>query len=317
MSFKKILLFCSVLLLFVEAPAQFNLRNLEVNYSIPEREFTFRKLRLYPVRASQSFLAENRHMDKYVCLNTAISTGKVIITESSKSGTVNNLLIRNLSPDTIFVMSGEILQGGKQDRVVADDLLIPPMGGRRNLQVFCVERGRWKYKGGENDESFKEYYGMANEHLRKIVDKEHDQQEVWKEVSKSNRRDNIESYTEAYTDHALKKEFLEQEAEYFQFFADKFKNNREMVGVVAVTGNYVVGCDLFASSNLFHQEFPKLVYSYLDEAISYGDVVNIDTDTVRRYMEQLLGNPRSQEDFIRQRGKMFKVGQRIIHISTY
>jgi hypothetical protein len=302
--------------------AQFNYNTLKVDYESAERSesnpngLTFQKLRLYPIRAQASFLAQNRNMDYYMSLQEAINNRKIQITESSRSGTVNNLIVRNLSNDTIFVMSGEILEGGKQDRVVADDMLIPPGGGKRNLAVFCVERKRWAYKGEANTE-FKEYEGMANEHLRKVIDKSHNQSDVWKEVQHSNEVDHIQSYTEAYTDHLKSQEFRQQERGYLDFFAYQFDNQQDVVGVVAVSGDRVIGCDIFASQKLFLREYPKLLYAYIDEAVAYGDWVKINRNTVEKYMDNLLSSESSQKRMIKEQGKIFQVGQRVIHISSY
>jgi hypothetical protein len=298
--------------------AQFNYANLEVDYSRESLEkYTFQNLRLYPIRAKAGFRQETANLGYYVSLQDAISSDKVLITESSRGGTVNTLLVRNLSEDTLFIMAGEILQGGKQDRVVARDMLIPPNSGRLNLPVYCVERGRWEYKGNENDQKFKTYYGVANEHLRDLIDHKKSQGDIWKEVSKSNQRDGVQSYTDAYTAHVNNRTFREREQEYANFFANVFKDDADVIGVVAVTGNQVIGCDMFVANRLFLREYPSLIYSYIDEVLTYGTNINIRQTVVEGYMDNLLQNERRQTEFIEEKGKAFRKGNKIIHISTY
>jgi hypothetical protein len=293
----------------------FNLDYLNVDYSNANR-YTFKNLRLIPIRTKDNFRQIVGNMGYYISLQEAIDTDKVAISEVNKSGSVNTLLIRNLSQDTLFVMSGEILIGGKQDRVIASDMLIAPNSGQVKLPVYCVEKGRWKYKNDGNDEKFKEYYGMANEHLRDIVDHQKGQQSVWNEVSKTNKKDGVYSNTDAYTAHAENREFRKQEEEYVRFFEKIFDNQSDIIGVIAVTGNQIEGADLFVSNKLFKQEYRKLIYSYLDDAITYGAPVNVEKNTIDNYINQLL-NPQTQLNFVKEKGQAFRRGNQVIHIAVY
>jgi hypothetical protein len=278
--------------------------------------YTFNNLRLVPLRMKDGFREAVGQMGFYVSLHEAMLNNKLIITETSTSGSVNTLIGRNVSSDTLFIMSGEILTGGKQDRVVARDMLIPPGEGRVKIPVFCVEKGRWKYKGSGNGQQFTEYYGMANEHLRDIIDHQKTQQDVWNEVSKSNSRDGVNSSTDAYTDHASNRTFRRAEQEYVDFFQSLFANDPTVIGVMSVTGTRVEGVDLFINNSLFVQEYPKLLYSYIDEAITYGAPLTITASAMENYINQLL-DPASQGRFIEERGQAFRKGQQVIHISTY
>lgn len=285
------------------------------DYDRPE-QFTFKNLRLVPLRMKAGFRDAVGNLGYYTSLHQAMLNDKVVITEASTGGTVNTLIARNLSTDTLFLMSGEILQGGKQDRVIARDMLIPPGEGRVRIPVFCVEQGRWKYKGQSNDQKFSEYYGMANEHLRDIIDHRLGQAQVWDEVSKSNKRDGVNSSTDAYTDHANNRAFRRAEQEYVDFFLNLFEQDDTILGVVAITENRVEGADLFINNNLFRQEFQKLIYSYIDEAVTYGAPIVIRQNVVEDYVNSLLDISR-QGDFIDQRGQAFRKGQQVIHVSTF
>lgn len=293
----------------------FNRDFVEVDLSNAER-YTFRNLRLVPIRMKSNFRQAVGNMGYYVSLHQAMLNNEVAISEASQGGTVNTLLVRNQSADTLFIMSGEILQGGKQDRVVARDILIPPGEGRVKIPVYCVEKGRWQYKGGASDAKFTEYYGMANEHLRDIIDHRLGQNAVWDEVKKSNQRDGVQSRTDAYTDHANNRTFRRTEQEYLDFFQTAFVNDEDVLGVIAVTANRVEGCDLFISNRLFKLEYEKLIYSYIDEAVTYGGPVVATPAVINAYASDLLDFNR-QGNFIEQRGQAFRKGFQVIHISTY
>jgi hypothetical protein len=285
------------------------------DFSSPEK-YTFKNLRLVPIRMKDNFKEAVGSMGYYLSLHQAMLTDKIAISESGTGGSVNTLIGRNLSSDTLFIMSGEILQGGKQDRVVARDMLIPPGEGRVKIPVFCVEKGRWKYKGETNDQKFSEYYGMANEHLRDIIDHKKGQQDVWDEVSKSNKRDGVNSGSDAYTDHANNRTFRRAEQEYVDFFQRIFENDPSVIGVMSVTANRVEGVDLFINNPLFLQEYPKLLYSYIDEAVTYGAPITVPQSAMEEYINKLL-DLSTQANFIEQRGQAFRKGQQVIHISTY
>jgi hypothetical protein len=67
-----------------------------------------------------------------------------------ETGDVNQLAIENLSEEEIFVQSGDIVKGGKQDRVLMVSLVLPPRSGRVPIASFCVEQGRWAGRGRED-----------------------------------------------------------------------------------------------------------------------------------------------------------------------
>jgi hypothetical protein len=60
-----------------------------------------------------------------------------------------------VSPDVeIFIQSGDLVKGGKQDRLLAFDVVVPPKSGKMPITAFCVEAGRWQQRGTESRVSF-------------------------------------------------------------------------------------------------------------------------------------------------------------------
>ncbi len=72
----------------------------------------------------------------------------------SEVGHVNELAIENFGHREVFIQSGDIVTGGKQDRVIVSSLVLPPRSGRLTLTVFCVESGRWAPRQGTQDGHF-------------------------------------------------------------------------------------------------------------------------------------------------------------------
>jgi hypothetical protein len=109
---------------------------------------------------------------------------KVVVVH--ETGDVNNLAIENLSDEEVFVQSGDIVKGGRQDRVLALDLIVPPKSGKIPIASFCVERGRWTARGAENAVAFSSSEKSLNSKELKIAAKHSaSQREVWDKVAQS------------------------------------------------------------------------------------------------------------------------------------
>lgn len=71
-----------------------------------------------------------------------------------ETGQVNALSIENLGDREVFVQSGDIVKGGRQDRVLSVSLVLPPHSGVVPITAFCVEQGRWSKRGYEDARQF-------------------------------------------------------------------------------------------------------------------------------------------------------------------
>src|SRR5690348_6578831 len=96
---------------------------------------------------------------QFLTLDEGLRSGEVVVTEASQSaglirrhGTplprttgaeVNRLVLINNSKRPLLLLAGEIVTGGKQDRVIGKDRIVPPESDPVDLSVFCVEPGRW------------------------------------------------------------------------------------------------------------------------------------------------------------------------------
>jgi hypothetical protein len=84
-------------------------------------------------------------------LEEAVAKGRVQVIET---GRVNELMLENTGTEPVFVQAGDIVKGGKQDRVLTVSLLLPANSGRLPIQSFCVEQGRWTARGKEDVNKF-------------------------------------------------------------------------------------------------------------------------------------------------------------------
>jgi hypothetical protein len=71
-----------------------------------------------------------------------------------ETGNVNTLEIENNSENEIYIQAGDIVKGGKQDRVLTTSLVLPPRSGKVSIGSYCVEQGRWAARGKEDAKAF-------------------------------------------------------------------------------------------------------------------------------------------------------------------
>lgn len=179
------------------------------------------------------------------------------------SGEVNHVELKNRGTSMVFIMTGEILAGAKQDRMVGQDLLIPAKSGWLRTPVYCVEHGRWV----SSSATFKSAREVAPGELRQRARITEDQSEVWDAIASSQQKLGIVSGTSTvranYEDGVVKEEL----AAYAGKFDRLPRLDPKTVGVVVVTGGRVLCVDIFADNNLLSKVWSKLLRSYAMDAI--------------------------------------------------
>lgn len=80
-------------------------------------------------------------------LEEALLKSTIIVHET---GSVSELQIENTGSEPVFIQFGDIVKGGRQDRVLTTSLLIPPKSGKVAIGAYCVEQGRWAKRGAED-----------------------------------------------------------------------------------------------------------------------------------------------------------------------
>ena len=117
---------------------------------------------------------------RVVTLAEALDHGWAVIHET---GQVNELAVENLMEDgDLFLQSGDIIKGGRQDRMIASDMLIPAKSGRLPVASHCVEQGRWAGREGEASTHFTTSDSIAVSNALKLANLNRDQSAVWQNV---------------------------------------------------------------------------------------------------------------------------------------
>ncbi|MEX2287572.1 MAG: DUF6569 family protein [Planctomycetaceae bacterium] len=79
------------------------------------------------------------------------------------SAEVNRLMLVNRSGKPLYLMPGEVIVGGSQDRTIANEHIIASNDKPVSIDVFCVEHGRWGGREGEAGETV--IAGVVNANL--------------------------------------------------------------------------------------------------------------------------------------------------------
>lgn len=315
---KKIILCIVVIYSSYSAIAQIGTSNFESYTSTEiatiEKQFSYDKLRLYPIRAKQSYHDAYKNVENFISIEEALNKGWLSISEISSSGRVNTLMAKNKSNYTIYGIAGEVLMGGKQDRILGDDVIIKP-NEEKPISSFCVEHGRWQQK--ESGIQFKGYLNVTSNKIRKsaVVDKS--QSKVWEEVDEVITKQKSNNRTQAYTALKNNAAFNETKLKYLNHFKDVWKNNKDVIGVVAVTGDKVVGCDIFATHQLFNNAYNNLLHAYVAEALTNGSSVSISYQEVQNYLQSFLGEKNPDKKAIENKGKVYEFENTKLHLSTF
>jgi ARG and Rhodanese-Phosphatase-superfamily-associated Protein domain len=152
--------------------------------------------------------------------------------------------------------------------------------------------------------------------LRKIVEKDKNQGEVWSKVDEINLKNKTQTSTNAYTAITISDSFTSKLNGYLKFFENKL-TNPNIIGVIVVTGNRVMGCDLFATNAIFRSQYPSLLHSYATEAILNGAPVNIAAAIVKKYSDQLFKDETTQTQMLKEKGNAFFTNGKKLRISCF
>jgi hypothetical protein len=302
-----------LLIVSTSAMAQYKKVNLKLDPGVTTA-YRFEKLQLYPVRANKAFEAEHKNVGNFTTLEKALQQKKITVKESEE---VNKLIVENTSKDTIMILAGEVVLGGNQDRMVGEDIVLYPKSGRKEVEVFCVEHGRWH--AGGTGKSFSQYYTISSNKVRKAGAVNKNQSEVWQEVADKTSKNNGETKTGTLAGLKASDDFNRDLQKYVAHFEKVLVNENDVIGVVAVSGDEILGCDLFATHELFTQHYRNLVHSYATEAISTGQPVKADYNKVNTYLDAILDSRTDEEQDrrIKEKGTMLKERDKKLHISTF
>jgi hypothetical protein len=228
-------------------------------------------------------------------LQEAMAKGTVRVHET---GNVNELTIENLGNDEVFVQSGDIVKGGKQDRVLMVSLVLPSKSGAIPISSFCVEQGRWSQRGGEDSRTFSSSKTALPSRRAKLamraptregdgggarpaapVTTSERQQKVWQSVSATQQnlagavgRPVTSGQSRTSLQLALENDKLKEAlTAYVTALRSAGERDSDVIGYVFAINGKLNSADIYPSNALFRKMWEKLLIASATEAIGEQD----------------------------------------------
>ena len=289
-------------------------------------------LTIFPVVASKTYST-----GEFLTLDEGLRSGDVVVTEAGNvqglirrhgaprernydGAQVNRLVLVNNSKRPLLLLAGEIVTGGKQDRVIGKDRIVPPESDPVDLNVFCVEPGRWvatsehfgasgvMYGGMSGSNASPPMALMAQPSVRAKAMADKDQSKVWEEVRKQQSAEAVavmadapmagreleqtSSYARVMENSEVKKQVdsvARPMEENYRSLIHELKD-RNAVGVVVAVNGRIIWADVFASTDLLQKYWPKLVRSYASEAVvTRAKDIEVSTGRAQSFLEDMEG----------------------------
>jgi len=232
-------------------------------------------------------------------LQEALANGSAQVRET---GNVNELEVENTSDAELFIQSGDIVKGGRQDRVLTVSLIVPPHSGPLPIASFCVEQGRWSGRGKEDARRFETASASVPSREAKIamkapaaappppsagagqahathlssMDVSRRQHEMWSDVAKIQDKlsralaapvampESRSSLQLSLENQKLK----DAQAGYVTALKPAGEAADDVIGYVFAVNGKLNSADLYPSNGLFRKMWPKLLAANAIEAIA-------------------------------------------------
>jgi hypothetical protein len=304
---------------------------------------TYENISVFPVVSSYS-----QDTSPFLTLEEGLLSGEVIVSEQGEVGlvrnrdprylgppqrvgaAVNQLVLVNRSKRPLLLLAGELVSGGKQDRIIGKDRIVPVGAPPLPLDVFCVEHGRWT-----GSAQFAAANTIVHPSVRESAAVDKEQTKVWDsvrngtnakgsaaapppQISSRNLQAAIagngrtEAYEKIYESRAVGvsiDDFVDQVQRRFANATSGLKGER-VVGVVVAYGGDVAWSDIFASGDLFEHYWRKLLRSYTVEALTrptYREVAS--RENANEFLRRLNGRETQETEPGVYRWREIKEGQ--------
>ena len=296
---------------------------------------TFKNVSIFPVVSASSY-----DTSWFLTLDEGLESGDVQVREQGSEGmarsrngvarptysngaAVNQLVLINRSKRPLLLLAGELVSGGKQDRIIGKDRVVPAGSEPLPLDVFCVEHGRWS--SGAN---FADAKTIVHPSVREQATFQKDQGRVWNAVRSGTTAEvsvsaagaavpppaplasariaqtiqeeaPTESYRKIYESREVGSSVETYVSELQRRFARETSglHGERVVGVVVAYGGEAAWSDIFASGELFHQYWSKLLRSYVVEALTrpgYREVAS--RNDAGEFLRRLNGRVREETE---------------------
>ena len=205
----------------------------------------FRNLMIYPLVAAG---------DRAVAVSTLPEAQDKL--EFVDEGNALQVKVKNKGDADVALFAGELLAGGRHDRVIARDMIVPARKDR-TVDVFDVEPAQ--LRAADKTAFAKSGARLASLGLCRLLNEEVGQGGVWAFIA---------GRTPPMDQHRDHKAAM---AEFRTAYQDLRAPNPNIVGVAVVVGDAIATIEVFGSPALFASQFERVLESAALEAIVAND----------------------------------------------
>jgi len=226
---------------------------------------------------------------------------------------VNRLVVINRSGRPLYLMPGEVIVGGSQDRSIAEEMVIESSDKPVTISVYCVEPGRWgtwdsetatallSDEGIQSDSpvdlaakadrgSFVAHPGILSKSSRLAVQEKAGQSKVWDEVAKANDASGVNWASGAFTANYVDKQVLTRLQPYLDSLTEPVAGQAQVVGAIVAINGRIENVDVFESTPLFRKLWPQLLKSFALNALESADSAEASKAGTRSEAEAFLAS---------------------------
>jgi hypothetical protein len=205
----------------------------------------------------------------YLTMKEAMEDRLLVVTELTEGGTVPELKVLNKAERPVLLLDGEELAGAKQNRVLNTTILLREKS-ETVIPVSCTEHGRWSYSSSQFEASghimSAKLRRVKNEsvaeNLKTACGFRSDQGAVWDEIAAQAAENKVSPITGAMRD------VLDAKQEDLDAFLERFPVIPDQNGLFVMVNGKVVGLDMVSSTAAFGILHPKLIRSYVMDALT-------------------------------------------------
>lgn len=179
-----------------------------------------------------------------------------------ETGTVSQVRIRNRASRAAFIMAGEMLVGGKQNRMVSADVVIRP-GETVLVSSYCIEEGRWDNRSTRFDSR----KSLVTPELRARAASSASQRSVWESAANSASRLKVQSDSQDLQAVYDSDEIRRRIAPYRPHWRPIWR--QRPIGLVVCRFGHVIGAELFSNESVFQSLRDKIIDSYVLDRLQY------------------------------------------------
>jgi hypothetical protein len=271
-----------------------------------------RNLVLYPIQGSNKNGLDLSTLDE-------VLPGKKGVFRELAEPDVNEIIFDNNSDQPVLMIDGEEIVGSLQNRIMAQSSLVKARSSN-NLQVVCVEEGRWQEIGGfqTGDCSYPRVRTMLTQSRHRKTDS---QKLVWQEIERKLTASRTISATSSM--HDIFNNLKDEVNRYLEDFGGL---DHDTTGFIGTAGRYILGLDIFANNTIYKKFENRLIRSYALDAIEFrkGRISDTEVGGLFSRVQEAIDKKRWSDHAknIRIKGAGF-YGQAIayknqpVHISTF